>query len=367
MIPFFDLKKVNAPYLKIFQEKLPAFFDKNWYILGQEVENFEKNFADYCGVKHAIGVGNGLDALVLIFKAYIHLGKLQKGDQVIVPAHTFIASVLAIKEAGLEPVFLEPNPNTFNIDLNEINNNFNNKIKGVLCVHLYGQIADVEELSQFCRTNHILFVEDAAQSHGANINGKKAGSFGDAAGFSFYPAKNLGALGDGGCITTSNDELAMTIKKIRNYGSEKKYVHEFMGVNSRLDELQALFLNIKLADLDAANVHRQKVATYYLNHIKHPDIILPEVEDINQHVFHLFVIKTKNRQALIAYLLSKGIETHIHYPIAPHKQLAFAAYENLHLPITEVLQHEVLSLPISSVLTIDEAQMVVEALNSWTI
>jgi len=365
MIPFFDLKKVNAPYLKIFQEKLPAFFDKNWYILGAELENFENNFAHFCGAKYAIGVGNGLDALILIFKGYIHLGKLKKGDHVMVPAHTFIASILAIKEVGLEPVFIEPNPMTFNIEVNDIKKKYNEKVKAILCVHLYGQLAEVGELGEFCESNNLLLIEDAAQAHGANIEGKKAGSFGHAAGFSFYPAKNLGALGDGGCITTSDDELVKAIKKIRNYGSENKYVHDLLGINSRLDELQALFLNIKLADLEVANAHRQQIARYYLDHINHPEIVLPLVKDINQHVFHLFVIKTKKRSELKKYLASKGIETHIHYPIAPHKQVAFLAYQNLQLPITEQLQHEILSLPMSSVLSLDEAKIIVEVLNDW--
>lgn len=366
LIPFFDLKKVNEPYLKIFQDKLPAFFDKNWYILGNEVQIFEQKFANFCGTKYAIGVGNGLDALVLILKAYLHLGQLQKGDQVMVPANTFIASVLAIKEAGLEPVFVEPNPHTFNIDVESVKRHFTKHVKAILCVHLYGQLAEVEALSKFCFENQILLIEDAAQAHGAHLNGKKAGSFGQAAAFSFYPSKNLGALGDGGCITTSDDELAETIKKLRNYGSEKKYVHDMIGVNSRLDDIQALFLSIKLDDLDQANENRQKVAKYYLENIRNTEIILPNVVDIRQHVFHLFVIKTKKRTQLIQYLSSKGIETLIHYPIAPHKQLAFSDYQFLELPITEQLQNEVLSLPMSSVMTLDKVEQVVEVLNMFT-
>jgi dTDP-4-amino-4,6-dideoxygalactose transaminase len=363
MIPFFDLKQVNEPYLKIFQENLPSFFEKNWYILGEELQSFENNFSKYCGTSYAIGVGNGLDALILILKAYIHLGKLNKGDAVIVPANTFIATILAIKEVGLEPVFIEPNEQTFNINLDEIKKHFNQAVKAIICVHLYGQLSEVEALSQFCDEKNLLFIEDAAQAHGANINGKRAGSFGHAAAFSFYPTKNLGALGDGGCVTTSDEALAKVIKKMRNYGSEKKYVHQMPGVNSRLDDIQALFLSIKLNHLDSDNQKRQAIAKIYNETITNPLVVLPKWTDINQHVFHLYVIRVKNRDNFIVKLKEKGIETLIHYPIAPHKQEAFLAYRDLKLPLSEQLHEEVLSLPMSSVMTLEQVMKVVEVIN----
>ena len=374
MIKFLDLKKINEPYQEQFQEQLKTFLDKGWYILGNEVKIFEENFANFCGTKHCIGVGNGLDALVLIFKAYIQLGKIQKGDEVIVPANTYIASILAIKEADLVPVLVEPRLETYNLNSEFIQEKITPKTKAILAVHLYGQVAEMELINKIAKQNNLLVIEDAAQAHGAIANSnseipdskKKAGNLADAAGFSFYPSKNLGALGDAGAITTNDDELAKVLFSLRNYGSEKKYHNDFIGVNSRLDELQAAFLSIKLPSLDAENEVRRKIAKRYLTEIKNPKIVLPNWDFTNNHVFHLFVIRTQNRDDLHEYLLKNEIETMIHYPIAPHKQKAFMEWNSLSFPVTEQIHNEVLSLPMSPVMTNDEVTKVIEKLNQWT-
>jgi dTDP-4-amino-4,6-dideoxygalactose transaminase len=373
MIKFLDLKKINNSYQEQFQQQLKTFLDKGWYVLGNEVKTFEENFANFCGTKHCIGVGNGLDALVLIFKAYIQLGKMQKGDEVIVPANTYIASILAIKEADLVPVLVEPRVETYNLNPALIQEKITPKTKAILAVHLYGQLAEMELINKIAKQNNLVVIEDAAQAHGAIANSnseipnskKKAGNLANAAGFSFYPSKNLGALGDAGAITTNDDELAKVLFSLRNYGSEKKYHNDFIGVNSRLDELQAAFLNIKLPNLDAENEVRRKIAKRYLTEIKNPKIVLPNWEFTNNHVFHLFVIRTQNRDELQEYLLQNEIETMIHYPIAPHKQKAFAEWNSLSFPITELIHNEVLSLPMSPVMTNDEVTKVIEKLNKW--
>lgn len=366
MIKFLDLKKINKPYQEQFQEQLKTFLDKGWYILGTEVKTFEENFANFCGTKHCIGVGNGLDALVLIFKAYIQLGKIQKGDEVIVPANTYIASILAIKEADLVPVLVEPRLETYNLNPELIQEKITSKTKAILAVHLYGQVAEMELINKIAKQNNLLVIEDAAQAHGAMVEDKKAGNLTDAAGFSFYPSKNLGALGDAGAITTNDDELAKVLFSVRNYGSEKKYHNDFIGVNSRLDELQAAFLNIKLPSLDTENEVRRQIAKRYLTEIKNPKIVLPNWDFTNNHVFHLFVIRTQNRDELQRYLIQNEIETMIHYPIAPHKQKAFAEWNSMSFPITEQIHNEVLSLPMSPVMTNDEVTKVIEKLNQWT-
>ncbi|MCZ8198625.1 MAG: DegT/DnrJ/EryC1/StrS family aminotransferase [Flavobacterium sp.] len=374
MIKFLDLKKINAPYQEQFQEKLKTFLDKGWYILGTEVKSFEENFANFCGTKYCIGVGNGLDALVLIFKAYIQLGKIQKGDEVIVPANTYIASILAIKEADLIPVLVEPRLETYNLNPELIQEKITPKTKAILAVHLYGQLAEMELINKIAKQNNLLVIEDAAQAHGAIANSnseipnskKKAGNLGDAAGFSFYPSKNLGALGDAGAITTNDDKLAKVLFSVRNYGSEKKYHNDFIGVNSRLDELQAAFLSIKLPNLDVENEVRRRIAKRYLTEIKNSKILLPNWDFTNNHVFHLFVIRTQNRDKLQEYLLQNEIETMIHYPIAPHKQKAFAQWNSLSFPISEQIHNEVLSLPMSPIMTNDEVTKVIEKLNQWT-
>jgi dTDP-4-amino-4,6-dideoxygalactose transaminase len=366
MISFLDLQKLNVPYQAQFEEKLNQILAKGWFILGEEVSEFEQNFANYCGTKHCIGVGNGLDALILIFKAYIQLGKIKKGDEVIVPANTYIASILAIQEAGLIPVLVEPKEETYTINPDLIEEKITTKTKAILVVHLYGQIAEMEIINAIALQKNLLVIEDAAQAHGAIYkNDKKAGNLSDAAGFSFYPGKNLGALGDAGAITTNDDELAMTIKSIRNYGSEVKYQNEIKGVNSRLDELQAAFLNVKLPNLDSDNNRRKDIAKRYLLEIKNDKIKLPFYDFSDNHVFHLFVIQCNNRYDLQNYLKLNGIQTMIHYPIPPHKQKAFKEWNQLTFPLTEKIHDEVLSLPISPVLSYNEIGFVIEKLNRY--
>ena len=365
MIHFLSLKKINQPFEIAFQDKMKQFLEVGWYILGNEAKQFEANFATYCGTKHCIGVGNGLDALVLIFKAYIHLGKLQKGDEVIVPANTYIASILAVLQADLVPVLVEPRLETFNINPEEIEAKITSKTKAILPVHLYGQLCEMKTINEIAKKHNLLVVEDAAQAHGAEWNGIKAGNFGDAAGFSFYPGKNLGALGDAGAITTNDDELAEVLFSLRNYGSKVKYENEILGVNSRLDELQAAFLNIKLKQLDSENDFRRNLAKRYLSEIKNDKLILPAYDFSKNHVFHLFVIRTSNRLALQHFLKDSGIESMIHYPIPPHKQKALSDWNNLSFPITEKIHEEVLSIPLNSSLEVSDIQHIITTLNNY--
>jgi dTDP-4-amino-4,6-dideoxygalactose transaminase len=359
MIKFLDLKKINEPYETAFQEKLKSVLANGWYILGKEVQAFEINFAQYCGANYCVGVGNGLDALTLIFKAYIQLGKLQKGDEIIVPANTYIASILAILQADLVPVLVEPKLETYNIDPSLIQDKITSRTKAILAVHLYGQLAEMDAINEIATQNNLIVVEDAAQSHGAISNQQSAVAY------SFYPGKNLGALGDGGAVVTNDAELAKTIQSLRNYGSEIKYQNDFIGLNSRLDELQAAFLNLKLLNLDSDNEKRRIIAKRYLSEIKNNKIILPFWDLSDNHIFHLFVIRTQNRDDLQNYLAENNIETMIHYPIPPHQQKAFESWNNLSFPITEKVHNEVLSLPISPVMTMDEVSFVVAILNKY--
>lgn len=366
MIPFLDLKKINEPYEAAFQEKLKLVLDNGWYILGKETETFEKAFASYCQTKYCIGVGNGFDALVLIFKGYIELGKLKKGDEVIVPANTYIASILAILQADLIPVLVEPKLETYNINPDLIPEKITSKTKAILAVHLYGQLAEMDKINEIALQNDLIIVEDAAQSHGAERNLKsKIYNLKSAIAYSFYPGKNLGCLGDGGAITTNDPELVKVLFSLRNYGSEQKYYNEYIGVNSRLDELQAAFLNVKLSNLDADNEKRRAIAKRYLAAIKNDKIELPFWDFSNNHVFHLFVIRTKNRDHLQQYLTKNNIQTVIHYPVPPHKQNAFPDWNNLSFPITEKIHNEVLSLPMSPVLTETEVDYIIEILNQY--
>jgi dTDP-4-amino-4,6-dideoxygalactose transaminase len=376
MIKFLDLQQLNLSYQKQFQEKMKLVLDKGWFILGDEVKSFETNFANYCGTKYCIGVGNGLDALVLIFKAYIQLGKLQKGDEVIVPANTYIASILAILQADLVPVLVEPKLETYNINPDLIEEKITSKTKAILLVHLYGQLCEMDAINAISSKYNLLVIEDAAQSHGAkhsvfsnhsqfSATRNPQPETRNASAYSFYPGKNLGALGDGGAITTNDDELAKVLFSLRNYGSEKKYHNEFVGINSRLDELQAAFLNLKLPNLDADNHKRRSIAKRYLSEIKNDKIVLPTWDFSSNHVFHLFVVRTDNRNDLKDYLLENGIETVIHYPIPPHKQKAFPEWNNLLFPITEKIHDEVLSLPISPIMTDDEVSIVISILNKY--
>lgn len=376
MIKFLDLQQLNLGYQEQFLEKMKLVLDKGWFILGDEVKSFETNFANYCSSKHCIGVGNGLDALVLIFKAYIQLGKLQKGDEVIVPANTYIASVLAILQADLVPVLVEPKLETYNINSDLIEEKITSKTKAILPVHLYGQLCEMDAINDIANKYNLLVIEDVAQSHGAkhslfsnqsqfSVTRNPQLETRNASAYSFYPGKNLGALGDGGAITTNDDELAKVLFSLRNYGSEKKYHNEFVGINSRLDELQAAFLNVKLPNLDVDNDKRRSIAKRYLSEIKNDKIVLPSWDFSNNHVFHLFVVRTENRNDLQDYLLKNDVETVIHYPIPPHKQKAFPEWNSLSFPITEKIHNEVLSLPISPIMTDDEVGFVIEILNKY--
>jgi dTDP-4-amino-4,6-dideoxygalactose transaminase len=363
MIKFLDLKKINQPYENAFQIKLKNVLERGWYILGDEVKLFEENFAAYCDSKHCIGVGNGFDALTLIFKGYIQLGKMQKGDEVIVPANTYIASIISIIQADLVPVLVEPKLETYTINPNLIQDKITLKTKAILAVHLYGQLAELDSINEIAKINNLIVVEDAAQSHGAILNNSKSKN---TQAFSFYPGKNLGALGDGGAVVTNDDQLAEVLFSLRNYGSEVKYYNDFIGVNSRLDELQAAFLNVKLPNLDSDNEHRKTIAKRYLSEIKNVKIILPFWDFSDNHVFHLFVIRTSKRSELQDYLKQNGIETILHYPVPPHKQKAFKNWNHLSFPITEKIHNEVLSLPISPIMTADEVDFVIQKLNAWT-
>ena len=365
MIPFLDLKEINCRYRDTYERVFRRVLESGWFILGNEVKEFENEFATYCGVRHCIGVANGLDALTLILKAYEILGVLSEGDEVIVPVNTYIATILAITNARLTPVLVEPDISTYNIAPKKIEEKVTLRTRAILPVHLYGQCADMEPILEIARKHNLKIIEDAAQAHGAVYHGKKTGSLGDAAGFSFYPGKNLGALGDGGAITTDDGELAKILGAVRNYGSEVKYLNLYKGVNSRLDELQAAILREKLKTLDADNARRRQIARYYRENIQNDRIVLPEVESEENHVFHLFVIRTPERDRLQKYLTGHGVQTLIHYPIAPHKQGAYNEWNHLELPITEKIHAEVLSLPISPVMTEREAQRVVGEINNF--
>lgn len=365
MIKFLDLQKINAEYKNKFESQFSSFLDSGWYVLGDQVKLFERNFAAYCGSKHCIGVANGLDALILIFRAYKELGKLKNGDEVLVPANTYIASIIAIIQNDLVPVLVEPRLETYNINPDEIKKHITPKTKAILAVHLYGQLAEMTAINQLAKTYDLVVIEDAAQAHGAILEGAKAGNLSDATGFSFYPGKNLGALGDAGAITTNDERLATTLFSLRNYGSEEKYKNELIGLNSRLDEIQAGFLNIKLADLDRQNQRRRAIAQRYLAEVKNPKIVLPFYDYSDAHVFHLFVIRTADRKELQKHLEKHQIQSLIHYPIAPHKQQALAQFSELSLPITEKIHEQVLSIPMSPVLTETEVSEVIARLNAY--
>lgn len=365
MVKFLDLQLINNQYQEELKRACARVIDSGWYISGNELDHFEKEFADFCGTKFAIGVANGLDALSIVFRAWKELKKLKDGDEVIVPANTYIASILAITENNLVPVLVEPNVQTFNLDPQNTKNAITDKTKAILAVHLYGQLAPMDELSLIAKERNLLLLEDSAQAHGAHLAGRKAGNWGDAAGFSFYPGKNLGALGDAGAITTNDAELRDTVNAIRNYGSHEKYKNLYRGLNSRLDEIQAAMLSVKLPYLDSEIIKRQQIADYYLKHIKNSKISLPMATNSSAHVWHLFVIKCKQRSALIKHMNDNDIQTLVHYPIPPHKQDAYKEWASLSLPITEMLHNEVLSLPISPVMTTADVARVVEVINAW--
>ena len=366
MIKFLDLQKINFQYQNEIEEQLLNTFRSGWYLLGNHVKTFENNLAAYLGVQNCIGVANGLDALRLILRAYMELGFIEKGDEIIVPANTYIASVLAITDNELVPVFVEPDIETYNIDITKIEEKITPKTKAIMIVHLYGRVVYSEELKALAQKCNLKIIEDNAQTIGAQWKKIKTGALGDAAGFSFYPGKNLGALGDAGAVSTNDTVLADTIRALANYGSNQKYVNTYKGLNSRLDEIQASVLNVKLRYIDTENDRRKEVANQYCTEIKNTKIVLPNIqEDINEQVWHLFVIRAANRNELQEYLLAKGIETLIHYPIPPHKQKCYADFNHLYFPITEKIHDEVLSIPISPIITNEEVQKVISALNSY--
>lgn len=369
-VPFLDLKKINLQYKDQFLEKMNDVLESGWFILGEKVKVFEEEFAQYCGTKHCIGVANGLDALILILEGYKQLGLIRDGDEVIVPSNTYIASILAISKAKLTPVLVEPDINNYLIDPAEIEKKITAKTKAILPVHLYGRLCDMDIITSIAKKNNLKVIEDSAQSQGAtHSDGKRSGNLGDASGFSFYPGKNLGALGDAGAITTNDDELSEVIKALHNYGSHKKYENLYRGINSRLDELQAAFLSIKLKYLDEENNKRRVVAEYYLTNIKNEKVILPAVKssalDDESMVWHVFTVRVKERNKFQEYLRAKNIQTVVHYPIPPHKQSAYKEWNQQHLPITEQIHNEIISLPISPVMNTSEIERVVEIVNAY--
>jgi dTDP-4-amino-4,6-dideoxygalactose transaminase len=365
MIKFLDLKKNNQRYELDFQLKFRDFLDSGWYILGDELKKFEEKFSNYIGVKHSIGVANGLDALIIIFESLIVSGKLRKGDEVLVQANTYIASIISISKVGLIPVLVDVNINNYSIDVNLMQKRITKKTKAILVVHLYGQMADINTISQIAEENNLFVVEDCAQSHGASVTGKMSGSFGIASAFSFYPGKNLGCLGDGGIITTNDDEVFDIVSKLRNYGSKIKYENDFIGYNSRLDVLQAMFLSVKLPYLENDNIYRKNLAQEYIKFISNKYITLPQPNFNSDNVWHLFVIKCSKRNELQKYLFKNGIETLIHYPIPPYKQNAYKYYFNDQYPVSDILHDSVLSLPLNPEITYEEQQYIIDIINKF--
>lgn len=361
MIPFLDVKAINARFYNELESAMRAVLDSGWFILGEHCRSFEKAFSEYCGAAHCVGCANGLDALRLSIKA---LG-LGIGDEVIVPANTYIASILAVSDNGCTPIFVEPDLQTYNIDITQIESSITPRTKAILVVHLYGQAVTMQKIWELAEQYNLAIIEDCAQAHGAMYQGRRVGTLGDVAGFSFFPGKNLGALGDGGAVTTNHKNLAEKIHALGNYGSHKKYINMYKGLNSRLDSLQAAFLEIKLKYLESDNKRRKQIATYYRENIKNSHIVLPHCEHEEGHVWHLFVVRCELRDRLQEYLRKNGIETIIHYPIPPHKQEAYGEYNHLSLPITERIHKEALSLPISPVMTDYQIEEVVRVVNGF--
>lgn len=366
MVKFLDLQAITHKYQKEIQEAVSRTVDSGWYLLGNETKQFEKAYATYIGTNYCVGCANGLDAITLMLKALIRLGRLQEGDEILVPANTFIATILGITENKLRPIFIDARDDNGQIDETQFNNALTSRTKAMLIVHLYGQCAMTERIMSFCESHKLLLLEDNAQAHGCYFRGQRTGSLGVAAAHSFYPGKNLGALGDGGAVTTDDKELAQMIRQLGNYGFSRKYVCDEIGRNSRLDELQAAVLNIKLKHLDEDIATRRLIANYYRTHIDNEWIRLPKVNDEASHVYHLFPIRCQQRDLLQTYLSNNGIETLIHYPIPPHKQLCYKEYNHLVLPTTEYIHAEELSLPISPVMTLAEAEEVVRVINTFS-
>ena len=365
-VKFLDLKAVNQPYFPQMMAATRQFLEGGWYILGSEVEAFEKEYAHYCGTDYCMGVSNGLDALRLIFEGYKVLGQLKEGDEVIVPANTYIASILAVTQSRLKPVLVEPDAQTFNLDPDLVKAHISDKTKAILAVHLYGQLADMQLLASVASENNLLLVEDAAQSHGASLSdGRRAGNLAHAAGHSFYPGKNLGALGDAGAVTTNDSELAVAVKALRNYGSHKKYYNVYEGFNMRLDENQAAWLRIRLHGLDKENKRRRELADVYRTSLVNEELTLPFEANYATHVYHIYAILHPRRDALQQYLLEKGVQTMIHYPVPPHHQEAFSHWSDLSFPVTEKIHQQELSLPISPVHSNDEIAYVAGVINDF--
>ncbi len=371
MIKFLDLQKINAQYTYELKQAATEVIDSGWYLLGNKLESFENNLSRFLGVRQTVGVSNGLDALRLILRAYIEMGVMNKGDEIIVPANTYIATILAITDNGLKPVLVEPDIETYNLDISLIEQHVTKRTKAIMLVHLYGRICWSDELERIAKKYNLKLLEDNAQAIGAIWkNGKRSGALGDAAGNSFYPGKNLGALGDAGAVTTNDKELAKTIRAIANYGSEKKYYNIYQGLNCRMDEIQAAFLNVKLKYLDAENQKRREIAQYYGESIKNLNIILPQstsqpIDQALEHVWHLFVIRSKYREQIQKYLIENGIQTMIHYPMPPHKQQAYKEMNELTIPITEQIHDESLSLPLNQMISYSDIEIIVNTINRF--
>ncbi|APA83593.1 DegT/DnrJ/EryC1/StrS family aminotransferase [Francisella tularensis] len=371
MIKFLDLQKINSIYQQELKDACARVIDSGWYIRGNECESFEQEFAKYCGTKYAVGVANGLDALILIIRAYKELGMFKSGDEIIVPANTYIASILAISANDMVPILVEPNFDDYLLDANKIEEAITAKTVAIMPVHLYGQTCQMDKIYAIAKKYNLKVIEDSAQSHGAYFADKKSGNLGDASGFSFYPGKNLGAIGDAGAVTTNDKALADTITALANYGSHEKYKNLYKGTNSRLDEIQAAMLRVKLKYLDIDIQVRREIAEYYISNIKNDKIILPiqnsqlNIQNYQNHVWHLFVIRTENRDKLQKYLLDNGIQTVIHYPIAPHHQQAYREWNSASYPISEQIHNQVLSLPIGQHLSMDDVKKVVDIINKY--
>jgi len=372
MIPFYKLSDLNSKYLDRYIESIKTIFESGMYILGEEVAKFENDFAQYCGTKYAIAVSNGLDALIMSLRAYKELGVLSDGDEVIVPSNTYIASILSITAANLSPILVEPDIRTYNLNPLEIEKKISKKTKCILVVHLYGQPCNMDLINQIAEKYNLIVIEDAAQAHGARYKSKRAGNLSNAGCFSFFPGKNLGAIGDAGAITTNDDELAAILKSLRNYGealfddlSKRKYQNWYKGFNTRMDEVQASILRMKLKDLDSDNKKRNDIAKFYLKNINNEEITLPYVLENSEPVWHLFVIRHKKRNELKAFLFDKGIATLIHYPIPPHKQKAFKEWNHLTYEISESVHNEILSIPLALHLSSDDLKYIVNSINEF--
>ena len=363
MIPHLDLRQINQPYEAKINAALCRVAQSGWYVLGKEVAAFEQNWAAFCGTNHCVGTGNGLDALTLIFRAF----DFEAGSEVIVPANTYIASILSVTNLGLIPVWVEPNLETYNLDVSQIEAKITPRTRAILAVHLYGKCCDMTAIWQLAQKYNLKVVEDAAQAHGAIYQQKRAGNLSDAAAFSFYPTKNLGALGDAGAVTTNDSALANKIKSLRNYGSTVKYYNDYAGINSRLDEIQAAVLNVKLPYLTLENQRRRELANRYLTEIKNPELTLPPAQTWQQDAWHLFVVRHPKREKLIDFLMENGVQAAVHYPVPPHQQPAYAAYNHLQLPITEQIHNEVISLPLNSSITHQEATHIIDTVNGFVI